>query len=505
MALPLVTTPARRAAAAAAAIWLVIYVVVWATGQRFSTAYLDYGWQLVPWDVLSTDPIRSVWYLHIQPPGWNLVLGVSAWVSPFTDAITLQALMAAFGAVGAAFAALVARQLGLGEKAAVASSVVAMIHPEVLRGAFEPTYELPIAALLLVVVWGAGRASRRTGALVGVVVAVGAATAVVLTRSLYHPLWLLAVVAFVAWRSWGRVPWRRMVLVAVVPVVLIGAWMGKNELLFDRPTLSSWFGMNLQRAVIPVLDGDELQAMFEAGEVSDVAMIGPFGAYELYEPVMPPCAPSHGHRSVAEATRTTNEYSPNFNFECYLPVFDQAGKDAWAVIRAHPDVWLEGRLWSLRTTFAVSGSPSESESVVMRGLATAYSVLRVDVQGAISTLGWGTPIYGALVAKVDFGLLQVAAYVLLAGLAVWHLVVLLRRRSPDAEASTVIVVSGFVSTWTVVVGAVGELGEQARFRTMTDPLVWVVMVAWAVTAVQRFRSTRRASARTASPPVAPPG
>src|SRR5687768_7475998 len=71
----------QRAGWLAAGAWVVVYLLVWATGQRFSTAYLDYGWQLVPWDTLSTRPLQSVWFLHIQPPLWNLSLGGLARVS----------------------------------------------------------------------------------------------------------------------------------------------------------------------------------------------------------------------------------------------------------------------------------------------------------------------------------------------------------------------------------------------------------------------------------------
>ncbi|MFZ9864439.1 MAG: hypothetical protein ACO3FR_07890, partial [Ilumatobacteraceae bacterium] len=53
----------NRAGSRAATIWLGVYLLVCVTGQRFDARYLGYGWQLIPWDVLSTDPIRSVWYL----------------------------------------------------------------------------------------------------------------------------------------------------------------------------------------------------------------------------------------------------------------------------------------------------------------------------------------------------------------------------------------------------------------------------------------------------------
>jgi hypothetical protein len=252
--------------------------------------------------------------------------------------------------------------------------------------------------------------------------------------------------------------------------------MGKNEALFGRPTLSSWFGMNLQRAVIPVVPRDELQRLYDEGTVSAIAMVGPFGAYDLYEPWMPPCAPSHDHPSVTEPGRTTNEYSPNFNYECYLPVFDQAGEDAWAVIRAEPDDFIEGRLWSARTMFAVSLAPGDSASWSMRRLDDLYRVLRVDVPGTLSTHGWGTPIYGDIAAPTRFGIVPILMYAGLSVAGLWCVVLVLRRRG-DPVRTEVYAFAGVTALFTFVVGIVGELGEQARFRTMTDPLVWVLAVS----------------------------
>ncbi|MEY3619339.1 MAG: hypothetical protein RL726_2037, partial [Actinomycetota bacterium] len=86
-----------RASTRAAAVWTVVYIVVWATGQRFDTRYLNYGWQLIPWDVLSNDPLRSVWYLHVQPPLWNAFLGGLAWITPFGDSLVMQVAIALIG------------------------------------------------------------------------------------------------------------------------------------------------------------------------------------------------------------------------------------------------------------------------------------------------------------------------------------------------------------------------------------------------------------------------
>lgn len=491
----------RHAGPRAAVGWLVAYVAVCATGQRFDPSYLNYGWQLIPWDILSTDPLRSVWYLHVQPPLWNLLLGSAARLSPFGDAVTLQVVMAAFGVMGAWLAAVLARRLGMGRNWSVATALVVTLNPEVLKGAFEPTYELAVGVMLLAVLVAVADLHHRHRVRRSLMVLSILVTVTVMTRSLYHPAWALLVVGYALWRLRRRIDRRVVLAVLSVPVVVVGAWMAKNEVLYSRATLSSWFGMNLQRAVIPVLPRDDLDAMYEDGELSDIAMIGPFGNYDLYADAMPPCESEHGFRGNTEPMRTTDQWSPNFNYECFLPVFDRAGDDAWAVIRAHPGTWLEGRLWSLRTTVAVSGNPGQSRSVVMRSLDRVYSVARLDYSGILSTEGWGTPIYGQLEARTDFALLLVPLYSLVAVAGMTALWRVIRRRSEDPgslQFDDVLVVGAVTVAFTVLVGAAFELGEQARFRTMTDPVTWVMAAALVARGVGRLIERRRVQSQADS-------
>ena len=488
--------------ALAGAVWSVVYLAVAVSGQRFDTGYLDYGWQLIPWNVLADDPLRSVWYLHIQPPVWNLVLGLAGWASPFGDRITVQAIMFVIGVAGAVLAARLGGRLGLGSRAATVVALVATANPEVLKGAFEPNYELAVGTLVMATVLMTFRVLEarsveviaRRAIWLSVVV-----TSLVMTRSLYHPVIIVAVLLLALWpmrRFFDRRTGVRLLgAVLVVPLVAVGGWMAKNQALFGTPTLSSWFGMNLQRAVIPVLDADDLEAMRAEGKVSEIAMIGPFGRYDLYADAVEPCVPGHHHPALDEPARVTDDYSPNFNYECYLPLYEQAGRDARAVMFEHPEVWLEGRLWSLRNTFAVSMNPSKSGSPVLRLLDDVYSVARLDYRGVLSTTGWGTPVYGVLEAPTDFSITTVLLYVALSVLTVRALLPRRWRRRRSAR-DVAIAMAGLFAIFTVVVGAVGELGEQSRFRTAVDPLVTTTVVALAWLAITERRRRVQSQAMT---------
>jgi hypothetical protein len=472
----------------AAGIWLAVYLALVATGQRFSTAYLDFAWQLVPTEILRDDPIGSTWYLHIQPPLWNLTIGsVLAW-SPFPDAISLQLLQLALGLVLVALLASTLDRLGASRKLATLFAVIATVHPDVIGNAFTPTYELVTATLLVGLVWLIA-SSRRSHSWLVAIAAV--ASTITLTRSLYHPLWiaLIIVVVIVGTRRLGHaVAWRSIATVCVVPLLSVGGWMAKNEVVFGRATLSSWFGMNLQRAVIPVLPADELAALRADGKVSEIAMVGPFGNYDLYKPFVEPCLPEHGAAATSVALRPTEVIVPNFNYECFLPIYDQAGRDAWAVIKASPGTFIEGRLWSARTWFAINGGSAGSPSIVMRSLDRVGKVAGLAVPGVVSTRGWGTPIYGTLEADADFPLVFVVLTLVVVAAAVrsgWRLV----RRTGATGVDLVYMAVGLTVAWTFASGIMFELGEQARFRTMVDPLVTAIGLHVVVEFWRRRRTT----------------
>jgi hypothetical protein len=466
--------PARGARGArpsliAGGVWLALYTLIGLTGQRFSTAYLTYGWQLAPYRDLRAHPWSSTWNLHVQPPLWNLTVGTIGRWSPFTDALSFQLLMACAGALGAALLADALICRGVPGRWAVPLAVVAMGAPDVIMYGFGVTYELPVATALIALVWAVSRGARsedhRGRWLVGVAVT---ATVITMTRTVYHPLWLVAVLAMVAWWWRSRLDRRMIVGAALVPLIAVGGWMVKNQALVGRPTLSTWSGMNLQRAVIPVLDLDELNRMVASGELSQVAAAGPFGRFDLYVPAVGPCVPQPGDDPVLTVLdRGEAEYVPNFNARCYLEVFDLAGEDARTVIRTHPGVFVEGRLWAARTWFALANQPGESDSAPFRRLHGIYDLALVGVPGTLSTTSWGTPIYGPLAVVTQFSLLLVACSiaVVVAGAAA------LRRAQRWIPAAQIDAVVGFIAAWTFATGIVFELGEQARFRMMTDPLV----------------------------------
>jgi hypothetical protein len=467
-----------RPAIAAVGAWTTIYVVLCATGQQFSTQYLDIAWQLIPTETLRADPLGSVWYLHIQPPLWNLIVGsVLAW-SPIHDAISLQLVQFAFGALSVAMLASLLARLLARPVISVVIATLAMLDPQVLANAFTPTYELATTCGLIALLWLVVIQPRSPRFTLISLAAVG--TAIVMTRTVFHPAWLALLLLVSYWVVRRSVDRHARVWTVIIPVVLIGGWMVKNDVLFDRPTMSTWFGMNLQRAVVPVATDDQLARWAAAGDISEITAAYPSGfvSFSSYEPYVGECVTRHHHAATTQVTRPGVDALPNFNAECYLPIFDIAQHDAVWVIRNHPSVYLEGRWWALRAWVMEAPAPLLTTSPLYDAMRPVYRIGQAGIPVDLPSIRVGAAEFGAVDVTQHLSLLQAAATLLVicTGVrAAWRRL----RRRVSSRWIQVDVVAALIVGWNLAVGVLFELGEQFRFRATTDPItmsiaIWIV-------------------------------
>ena len=493
----------RGAAATAAASWVVVYCVVWSTGQGFSTNFLQYGWQIVPWPTLRSDPFSSVWYLHIQPPVWNLILGCLGRWSPLPIALTLQLVSVGLGALLTGTLAGLLTRIDVPRRWAIIVAVVATVNPPVMRLAFDAQYELFVAVLIVVLLWAVAAPPTTTPACRFLIIS-AVATTIVMTRSLYQLPWLLLLLVPLANAARKQVSVRVLAAMFVMPLLTIGGWTLKNEILFGEATLTTWSGMNRLKSVAPTFTTAELQRLVANGAISEVAVVGPFQPFAAYAGAVPPCTPVHRDPAVSAQESSESSigldggeyFTSNFNNECYIPIYNIAGSDATYLTTHYPGRWFQGRLWSARVWFSSGSTNERSASVVLRALDDLYAVARVDLPApVVSTHGWQADAFIITLGDDDVSWIIVGCTVVVLAGGARQLVRRLRRHGGGRRAN-VIIVAAFVLAWTFAVGVAGELGEQARFRTMTDPFVVALGIVLAPSILQ---SLRRRSKKGADP------
>ncbi len=462
-------------------------VVAWMLGVRMDFEWLGKSFQLADPALLRTDPLRTSLLMHTQPPLYNLWVGVVL-ALPGDPALWFTAAAVGFQLVLSLCSFRLAQILGLRRRAAIAVAIIVTCNPQSIVYAYYILYEFPITALLAAMVLAAARAVR-SGAPRQYLIMIGCATAVVLIRPQFHPLWLLAVIGTALWfRRPAR--WRPVAIGIGLSVALIAGLIGKNWVLFHEPTLNSWYGMNLLRVTYQPLTAEQQNALLDNGSVSPEARVEAFGSYGAYARVpgaVAPCQPDHPNEPVLAATVKSTGYQ-NLNAECYLPLYRQARTDALTALRAEPGAYLITERSAWQAAF-VPGSLYpylNTNRGHVAALDRAYN-------GAI-LLTVFLPADGRLLpgvatgdGELEMSMTIVAAVLVCLWRGARAYLRRLRSSVPDGASAALLAVSGLTTAW-ILSGNLLEIGENYRFRAVFDPVLLVILFSTVIAYVGRRRS-----------------
>ena len=460
--------------------WTTVRIVQWLSGVTYSDGFLDSAWQIVPRQTLRNHLFGSVWYLHIQPPLYNLTIGLLLH-APLSDRFVTHGFVLACSLAAAIGLYRLAVLLGLSGTVAAVLATVLLADPYMIRYELEPTYEIPVLAMIVWALVLVHRAAERPS--VGrFAAASGMVTAIVLTRSVFHPIWLVIVIValIAAAKPWPG--WRPIAVAAAIPVVLVGGWMVKNEIIFHDATLSSWLGMNLERGVIAPMDADKVGTMVGNGTLPEIVTVPPFTSYDVYAPFVEPCTPSH-HQAVVSRPLRPNGYA-DFNYECFLPVYSAMYHASLDAIRHQPLEYVRTRADSFRFSgdHLLDAGYGKGALRVIRPL---YRVAFVDIRYDVDLSTWFHPLFGPGKVIVYPSLLVAVAALMCCWEIGRGMRTLVRRRTSPTDL--LLAVSAFTVLWVIVTGALLEMGENARFRAMIHP----VLILVAVVGVKRVLDSRR--------------
>jgi hypothetical protein len=226
---------------ASLAAYVLLFAVVAALGLRMDVPL--WMFQFLPETALRDRFWESLYHLHSQPPMMNTLVGgaiqLERWAGLSREATLLAVHFLAGWAIVRAVAMIAGRLLRRRwlRVGVVAALVLDPCFWLALFQAFYPLYELFFLAALALAAQRFFAAPRpRWFAWCGVW-----ACGLVLTRSLFHPLWV-AVLWWIGRGAWSQ---RGMSRWAVAALVVLCAWPAKNLAEFGFFGSSSWLGMHL--------------------------------------------------------------------------------------------------------------------------------------------------------------------------------------------------------------------------------------------------------------------
>jgi hypothetical protein len=464
------------------AAFVVSRVVFYLAGIRYMLQYAF--WQLLDQNQLRHHSAQALIHLQDQPPLFNAFTAlVLRWPSSlqhyvaglFALGLGLLLVLSAFFATraltpGRAWAYLVAAFVILGP--------AYVLYENWYFYTYATTAFLCFTVLALVKVFQ--RRSRWWA--LGYVAALGL---VVLSNSTFQWPWMiLGLVPLGVALKWN---WTALAKVALVPLVVVAGWYGKNAVMFGAYSTSSWMGLNLANPTFHYRS-HALNAKLVTQGYSKVILLSPFSPLGDFVPRFVAPHPPTGV-AVLDAPEMAQQgldgkvvVSPNFNNLDYLPY---------------------SNLYLTNDLRFIAGHTSEYASSVLRGTeiflapADQYPFLEPDrtkiagysnLYNKVVMLQFSQPAGGNLITNLFYGLPQpftqlslTELVLLLATMLGVPVGIALRRRSTPK-----VWISAYISMTAIYVFLVTnlvELGENNRFQMDLGPLPLIatfglVSAAW---------------------------
>lgn len=445
----------RRCLIALTAVFVASRLVFHAFGVRFDMTPLVEYWQYLDPKLLEGDLLRSVFYLHSQPPLFNLFLGTVLKLSPVAPQVLFHSLYLMAGLWCHLATFVLMRVLGVGRVVAGILSTILVVRPSFILFENWLMYDVPVTALLcLSAVWLALFIARGSASYAHALFF----TLLLLcaTRSLFHLAYFGAVLALLAALTGGEQ--RRIVLrSAVLPLLLLTLLYAKNVVLFGHFGPSTWLGMNLARIAIAAMPPEESVRLVRQGKLSETAAIPPFSSLDRYAPAFfssprYPDVPALAHRLKSTG-------AVNYNHEAYIGIARRYLSDSLWIVHHQPDVYLHGVAKAWYNYFK-----PQTE-------ITHVSANR-DRLGEYAAVG-ASLLYGRLPVTVDYGgeakpiyLFSTVGIPLVLLYALWR-----ARRSTDPAPRMVLSFMALTVIYVALVGNSFEVWENQRFRFYTDPFL----------------------------------
>jgi len=479
-------------------------------GVRFDASTLPWFWQYIDPALLKANLGQSLWYLHSQPPAFNLFLGLILNLFPGHETLALTLCYLLLGLVFAVVLFQLLRCFGVSDALSAALAAIYIASPACALYESWLFYTYPLTVVLLLAAFFWHRFVSRGRFLDALLMFVCAAM-LAMTWSLFHLVWLLGLVLalVIAARKRGQsfgaaasnvpgAPWERalgdsprfrvrtVLAAAAVPLLIVTLWYGKNLAQFGEFTGSSWFGINFSKMTNSMLTVPERRALYDNGTISAVSLVPPFSNPDKYYGAVP----KPGATGIPVLDQELKPSSiPNFNNTLFIAVSRQYGRDAFKILKTRPAAYVRG----LAESYLIYFLPA-SAYLFLAGNAGHISALdrfaSIAFNGRLSyhsdhSLRQTQPARYYLQSLLNTGWFVILAYALV---LILGLVLLLRRSGSSffvPRSSFFFIL--FNVAWVTLVANAVEVGENNRFRFVTDPLVFAPIAALVVNWLRQRR------------------
>lgn len=428
----------------------------WALGLRFDSGGTEALWQLLDPHWLQQDLWRSLYYMHGQPPLFNLFVGLVYQFAGGAAHAVFYGTFLAFGLLvyGTLYSLL--RRFAIPVWPAYILATVYILSPEALLLEHWLFYTWPIIGLLLVMAWSL-LSYEQSGRIGYAALCLAAIVVICYTRSAFHLVYLLvAVVLMLFIKTTDKKAFR---ISCVIAVVLVSALYLKNYSLYGFFGSSSWMGMNMWRiaSFSNRQEADAVAASYQLNSVNAFSAVNSFPE-DMAE------VPSAWQSVDLLVSERKPSGAINFNHYAYLDISARYQHASMELIMQDVPAYLNGvitawQIYAVPPWLGRYGQQSES----IRTYIDAFAFYDMRLKGEQRLLD------RRLFAPYSSGVPVLLATLFVVLYVPW--LVLSKRASSPLTLLFMLATILYVS----VLGNSIEIYENNRFRAMTDPFLLVLL------------------------------
>lgn len=335
------------------AVFVVQHAVLYAIGIRFET-YPLYGYlHFLDPLLLKTRLIESCFYLHVQPPLFNLFCGIVLKLAPGSSGGVFHLCYIFLGfSLCVSMFVLMAR-MGISHTRAFILTVLFMTGPAFILYENWLFYTLPCTLFMTVSALSLFGVIER-GSIRAACVFFGCLLLLSGLWSIFHLVHY--VILFVTVVSLCRLNRRRVMVVGLIPMLLIVSLYAKNYVLFGSFGPSTLLGKNLYINTIGNMGWEERKRLAAEGVLSPLALINRWNALDCYPEEYQDALGFEGIPALHDITKSNGPH--NFNHLAHIRISNAYMKDSIAAIKHSPKSFALALAVSAYNYFRPSGDYS---------------------------------------------------------------------------------------------------------------------------------------------------
>lgn len=471
------------------AAFAVVHGLYYLAGVRFDDKTLIEVMHFLDPELLKTRLLESLWYLHIQPPLFNLFVGLVLKLTP-DSAWLFQVIYLALGLCLYLNIFVLQVKLRVPPRIAAVLSTLFMASPSFILWEHILLYTMPIAAILsmaaLCLLYYLE--SRRPWPLVGFFCTIFLLCGM---RSMFHLGYYLLL--FGALFAMGKGHRRQIVVVGIVPFLVLFGFYFKSYVLFGEFNVCTFSEKNLWIMTAGNMPWEEKTAWVEEGKLSKLSLVNRWASLDAYPPTYR-TVPERFQQIPALAQPHKTNGAVNYNHYGFIANNNVYGADAKYVLLHEPRHFLIATAQSwyryFKSSSALPVSPENQQH--MRPMMALYDY---GVYGKCPT---DLAPYSRLVEKTEtsphFFLLLGLPLVLFYGLyGAWCPAAV----GLDQTQRPLLIFLVFTIFMVAALGCTFDYLETARYRFTTDGLSVVLAGLLLARLHHAWRNGARGSGRHA--------